>query len=470
MEQLFTLGLIGLGVMGSNLALNLEEHGCDVTVYNKESDWTERFMKENGEGKHFKAVYSLPELTEALPRPRKIILMITAGKPVDQVIDSILPHLDPGDMIFDCGNSFFQDTARRAEKLSENGIEFMGIGVSGGAEGARRGPSIMPGGSFAAYQAIEPVLKAISARTGDHQPCCAYMGSGGAGHFVKMVHNGIEYTDMQLISEGYQLMWDLLSLSDDAAADVFERYNSGRLSSYLYEITYKILRFRDTDGTNLIEKILDMAGAKGTGCWTAQTALEEGVCLPVITNSVYTRNLSMNQAQRRRASEIFPHSPVHMPVSENFLDNLENALYAAKLIAYAQGFSLMKQADAHYNWHLDFSSVASVWRSGCIIRSVFLDDISAAYQKNPDLPDLLFDPYFAKALADCEKSLREICMTGIQTAIPLPCLSAALSYFDLLRTERMATNLISAQRDFFGAHTYYKQGEALPVHTQWEAK
>lgn len=469
MEVKTKLGLVGLGVMGSNLALNLEEHGCCVTVYNKESDWTDRFMQKEGKNKEFSAVYSLVDLAASLPRPRKIILMITAGRPVDQVIDSLLPYLEKGDMIFDCGNSFFQDTTRRMEALSQKGIEYMGIGVSGGAEGARRGPSIMPGGSQIAYKATESVWKAISAKSTENAPCCAYMGSGGAGHFVKMVHNGIEYTDMQLISEGYQLMRDLLGLSNDEAAEIFERFNCGRLSSYLYEITYKILRFKDTDGENLIEKIIDTAGAKGTGCQTAQTALEEGVCLPVVTNSVFTRSLSIQRKLRKDAAEIFPHPTMKPAVQrEEFLSKLENALYAAKLIAYAQGFSLLKQADSHYGWNLNPSSISAVWRGGCIIRSAFLNDISAAYQKNPALSDLLFDPYFASALRSCEASLREICILGIQASVSLPCLSSALSYFDLLRTEHMATNLISAQRDFFGAHTYQKIGEDAPVHTNWQ--
>jgi 6-phosphogluconate dehydrogenase len=469
MKNLFQLGLIGLGVMGSNLALNFEEHNCHVTVFNKESEWTERFMAQEGKIKNFTAAYSIPELVRALPRPRKIILMITAGKPVDQVIESLLPYLESGDMIFDCGNSFFQDTARRAETLSKKGIEFMGVGVSGGAEGARRGPSIMPGGSQTAYNAVGAILKSISAKTKDGSPCCTYIGSGGAGHFVKMVHNGIEYTDMQLISEGYYLMRDLLGLSDDETAEVFEQYNCGRLNSYLYEITHKILRFKDKDGKNLIQKIIDTAGAKGTGCWTAQTALEEGVSLPVVTNSVFTRSLSMQRELRREAARIFPSASLKIAVDKKeFLSKLENALYASKLIAYAQGFSLMKQADIHYGWKLDLSAVASVWRGGCIIRSIFLDDISAAYQNNPDLSDLLFDPYFADALRSCEASLREICILGIQSALSLPCLSSALSYFDLMRTEHMPTNLISAQRDFFGAHTYQKQGETAPVHTDWQ--
>lgn len=465
------IGLIGLAVMGENLALNMESKGFTVAVYNRnfpgEEGVVDRFVNGRGKGKNFIATHSIEELVEAVKRPRIIMMMIKAGDPVDEMIAQLLPHMSPGDVIMDGGNSDFHDTERRVKEVEGKGLYFIGTGISGGEEGALHGPSIMPGGSPEAWPIVRDILQGIAAKLDDGTPCCQWIGEGGAGHFVKMVHNGIEYGDMQLISEAYSLLKNRKGLDEDEMSVVFEEWNKGELDSFLIEITKNILRFRDEDGKPLLEKILDVAGQKGTGKWSAIAAMDESDPLTLITEAVYARLLSAMYAEREKASGLYP-EPVEL--GENlFVEEIRQALYASKLISYAQGFSLLHRASERYGWELDYGTIAKIWRKGCIIRSVFLQKITEAYCKNPKLENLLFDDFFRTKIQGALPSWRKVVAEGALSGVALPAMSSALSYFDGLRTMYSAANLIQAQRDYFGAHTYERtdRDRGIFFHTNW---
>lgn len=465
------IGLIGLAVMGENLALNMESKGFTVAVYNRsfpgEEGVVDRFVNGRGKGKNFIATHSIEELTEAVKHPRIIMMMIKAGAPVDEMIEQLLPHMSPGDVIIDGGNSDFHDTERRVKEVEAKGMYFIGSGISGGEEGALHGPSIMPGGSPEAWPIVKDILQGIAAKLDDGTPCCQWIGRGGAGHFVKMVHNGIEYGDMQLISEAYSLLKNRKGLDNDEMSVVFEEWNKGELDSFLIEITKNILRFRDEDGKPLLDKILDIAGQKGTGKWSAIAAMDESDPLTLITEAVYARLLSALYIEREKASGLYP-EPVEL--GENlFVEEIRQSLYASKLISYAQGFSLIRRASEHYGWELDYGTIAQIWRKGCIIRSVFLQKITDAYRKNPKLENLLFDDFFRTKIQKALPSWRKTVAEGALSGVALPAMSSALSYFDGLRTMHSAANLIQAQRDYFGAHTYERtdRERGLFFHTNW---
>ena len=465
------IGLIGLAVMGENLALNMESKGFTVAVYNRsfpgEEGVVDRFVNGRGKGKNFIATHSIEELVDAVKRPRIIMMMIKAGAPVDEMIEQLLPHMSPGDVIIDGGNSDFHDTERRVKEVEAKGLYFVGSGISGGEEGALHGPSIMPGGSPEAWPIVKDILQSIAAKLDDDKPCCQWIGEGGAGHFVKMVHNGIEYGDMQLISEAYSLLKNRKGLNNDEMSVVFEEWNKGELDSFLIEITTNILRFRDEDGKPLLDKILDVAGQKGTGKWSAIAAMDENDPLTLITEAVYARMLSALSDEREKASGLYP-EPVQL--GENlYVEEIRQALYAAKLISYAQGFSLIRRASERYGWKLDFGTIAQIWRKGCIIRSVFLQKITEAYRKNPELENLLFDDFFRTKIQSALPSWRKVVAEGALSGVALPAMSSALSYFDGLRTQSSAANLIQAQRDYFGAHTYERtdRDRGIFFHTNW---
>lgn len=465
------IGLIGLAVMGENLALNMESKGFTVAVYNRnfpgEEGVVDRFVNGRGKGKNFIATHSIEELTEAVKRPRIIMMMIKAGAPVDEMIEQLLPHMSLGDVIIDGGNSDFHDTERRVKEVEAKGLYFIGSGISGGEEGALHGPSVMPGGSPEAWPIVKDILQGIAAKLDDGTPCCQWIGRGGAGHFVKMVHNGIEYGDMQLISEAYSLLKNRKGLDNDEMSVVFEEWNKGELDSFLIEITKNILRFRDEDGKPLLDKILDVAGQKGTGKWSAIAAMDESDPLTLITEAVYARLLSALYVEREKASGLYP-EPVEL--GENlFVEEIRQALYASKLISYAHGFSLIRRASEHYDWDLDYGTIAQIWRKGCIIRSVFLQKITEAYRKNPKLENLLFDDFFRTKIQKALPSWRKVVAEGALSGVALPAMSSALSYFDGLRTMYSAANLIQAQRDYFGAHTYERtdRERGLFFHTNW---
>ncbi|HPZ16230.1 MAG TPA: decarboxylating NADP(+)-dependent phosphogluconate dehydrogenase [Sphaerochaeta sp.] len=466
------IGLIGLAVMGENLVLNLESKGYSVAVYNRSTDKVDSFVEGRAKGKRIIGTYSLEELVSSLSHPRTVMMMVKAGAPVDQTIDSLIPLLEKGDIIIDGGNSNWEDSQRRMAHVEEAGMLYIGTGVSGGEEGALLGPSIMPGGSRQAWPHVKEMLQTISAQV-DGVPCCSWVGSGGAGHFVKMVHNGIEYGDMQLIGEVYDLMRRYLGLTNEEMQAIFSTWNTGRLDSYLIEITADILSYREEDGTHLVDKILDAAGQKGTGKWTGINALHAGVPLTLIVESVFARSLSSLKEERVIAAKTFDFTPKTTTVQkEAFIDSLEAALFAAKIISYAQGFALIRAVGEEQGWDLDLSSIALLWRGGCIIRSAFLDNISKAFEADPTLQNLILDPYFADILKVAQQSLREVVAESALAGIPTPSLSAALSWFDGYRTERLPANLLQAQRDYFGAHTYErtdrKRGEFF--HTNWTGR
>jgi len=465
------LGVIGLGVMGQNLALNIEDHDYKVAVYNKEPEMTDAFMQNEAAGKNFIATKTLEDFISSLSSPKKILLMITAGSPVDSVIHSLLPLLQTGDSIIDSGNSNFIDTRRNFNELEEKGILFLGMGISGGADGARNGPCLMAGGSKKAYEMWEDILLAISAKAGG-TPCCAYLGEGGSGHFVKMTHNGIEYADMQLICEAYSIMRDVLHLSHNEMSDIFRRWNRGKLNGYLTEITANILSYRDVDGGFLIDKIDDVVNQKGTGKWTVESAMDEGVPMALISAAVFARNISTQKTERETAAHFFSDitTPIDPKRNQRIIDQLEKALYLSKIVAYAQGFDLLKTYSDKHSLHLPLSTVASIWQGGCIIRSAFLTQIETAYEENPNLSNLLFDPALKDEVSENMQSLRDICILAIEKHTPLPCQNEALSYLDLFSANRLPTNLLAAQRDYFGSHTYHKIGEKLPFHTDWKSK
>ena len=467
------IGLIGLAVMGENLALNMESKGFTVSVYNRtapgEEGVVDRFMSGRGKGKNFIGTHTIQEFVESIERPRKIMLMVKAGAPVDELMAQLIPYLSPGDVIIDGGNSDFHDTERRVKEMEAHGMYFVGTGISGGEIGALYGPSVMPGGSPAAWPLVKDVLQSIAAKLDDGTPCCQWIGPGGAGHFVKMVHNGIEYGDMQLISEAYSLLKNRLDLDNEALARIFEDWNTGELDSYLIGITADILRFKDEAGEGyLLDKILDAAGQKGTGKWSAIAAMDENDPLTLITEAVYARMLSSMQEERKKASSLYPKSGVlgQTLISEK---EIKQALYAAKLVSYAQGFSLLCQASKRYDWQLDYGTIAKIWRKGCIIRSVFLEKITQAYEKNRDLENLLFDEFFIQKIESSLLAWRQVVAEGALHGVALPAMSSGLSYFDGLSTPHSAANLIQAQRDYFGAHTYervdWERGKFF--HTNW---
>jgi len=465
------IGVIGLAVMGKNLALNIESRGYSVSVYNRSSNKTEEFLQE-AEGKNVVGTYSIEEFVNSLESPRKILIMVKAGAATDATIAQLKPFLEKGDILIDGGNTFFEDTRRRNKELDESGIHFIGTGVSGGEEGALKGPSIMPGGQKEAYDLVEPILKAISAKV-DGDACCTYIGPDGAGHYVKMVHNGIEYGDMQLISEAYFLLKNVLGLSAQELHEIFAEWNKGELDSYLIEITADIFTKVDEDtGKPLVDVILDTAGQKGTGKWTSQSALDLGVPLPLITESVFARFISAMKDERVKASQILrgPEEKGYSGDKQALIESVRKALYMAKICSYAQGFAQMRAASNEYDWNLQYGDIAMIFRGGCIIRAAFLQKIKDAYDREADLANLLLDPYFKEIVEGYQGSLREVLSVAIANGIPAPSLASALAYYDSYRTETLPANLIQAQRDYFGAHTYQRIDKEGIFHTEWMEK
>ena len=471
MKAVSDIGLVGLAVMGENLALNMESKGFHVSVYNRTVEKVDHFMEGRGKGLNFYGAHSLEDFIASLKSPRKVFLMVKAGKPVDDFIEKLIPLLDKGDIIIDGGNTHFPDTARRTEYVESKGLLYIGTGVSCGEEGALKGPSMMPGGSPAAWPFVKPIFQGISAKVADGTPCCDWVGQGGAGHFVKMVHNGIEYGDIQLICECYQIMKDILGMTNEEMHETFAEWNKGDLDSYLIEITRDILAKKDEDGRYVLDYILDTAGQKGTGKWTAISALDLGEPLTLISESVYARCLSALKEERVEASKILEGpEPVRFTGDRKaFLEDLRRALFASKVVSYAQGYSLMRAAAKEYGWDLNYGGIALLWRGGCIIRSVFLGKIKEAFDKNPALANILLDPYFKEKLSDAQKGWRNVVSQAIVNGVPAPCMTAALEYYDGYRTERLPANMLQAQRDYFGAHTYERtdrpRGEFF--HTTW---
>lgn len=473
MKEKADIGLIGLAVMGENLVLNMESKGYTVAVFNRSTDKVENFVNGRGRGKNIIGAYSLQELVVSLKLPRKVMLMVKAGKPVDDFIELLIPHLEPGDIIIDGGNTHFPDTNRRTAYLESKGLLYIGTGVSGGEEGALKGPSIMPGGSENAWPHVKNIFQGIAAKVDDGSPCCDWVGQGGAGHFVKMVHNGIEYGDMQLICEAYQVMKDYLGMSATEMHEVFKEWNKGELDSYLIEITRDILAFKDEDGSPLVDRILDTAGQKGTGKWTAVAALDQGVPLTLIGESVFSRCLSAQKDERVAASKILSGpKPAFVGDKKAFIEDLRKALLASKIVSYAQGYVLMKAASEEYGWNLNYGGIALMWRGGCIIRSVFLGRIKEAFDRSPNLVNLMLVDYFREKLQDAAPGWRNVVVQAITNGIPMPAFASALAYFDGYRTERLPANLLQAQRDYFGAHTYERidrpRGEFF--HTNWTGR
>jgi 6-phosphogluconate dehydrogenase len=467
------IGLIGLAVMGENLVLNMERNGYTVAVFNRTVEKVDRFLGGRGKDKKIIGARTVEDFIASLERPRKVMMLVKAGRPVDDFIEMLLPHLAKGDIVIDGGNSHFPDTIRRTRYLESKGMLFIGTGVSGGEEGALMGPSIMPGGSPAAWPHVKEIFQAVSARVEDGTPCCDWVGSDGAGHFVKMVHNGIEYGDMQLISEAYQLMKNLLGMGADEMHEVFAAWNQGELNSYLIEITRDILGYRERDGEPLVEKILDTAGQKGTGKWTGIEALNLGIPLTLIGESVFARCLSALKEERVEASKLLSGpTPFFDGDREGFTEDIRNALYASKIVSYAQGYTLMKEAAKEYGWDLNYGAIALLWRGGCIIRSVFLSKIKEAYDRNPGLANLLLDPFFRERVEGAQKGWRRVVAMALQNGIPVPAFTTALNYFDGYRSARLPANMLQAQRDYFGAHTYERvdrpRGEFF--HTNWTGR
>ncbi|MEJ9232130.1 NADP-dependent phosphogluconate dehydrogenase [Peribacillus butanolivorans] len=466
------IGVIGLAVMGKNLALNIESRGYSVSVYNRSSGKTEEFLKNEAEGKNIVGANSIEEFVHSLEKPRKILLMVKAGVPTDATIESLKPYLEKGDILIDGGNTFFQDTIRRNKELEATGVHFIGTGVSGGEEGALKGPSIMPGGQKEAYDLVEPILKAISAKV-EGDSCCTYIGPNGAGHYVKMVHNGIEYGDMQLISEAYFILKQVLGLSAQELHEVFAEWNKGELDSYLIEITADIFTKVDKEtGKPIVDLILDTAGQKGTGKWTSQSALDLGVSLPIVTESVFARFISALKEERVKASKLLkgPEERAFEGNKEELIEAVRKALYISKICSYAQGFAQMRSASEEYDWNLRYGDIAMIFRGGCIIRAQFLQKIKDAYDRDPDLPNLLIDSYFKEIVESYQSALREVLAVAIQRGIAVPSFSSALSYYDSYRTETLPANLIQAQRDYFGAHTYQRVDKEGIFHTEWFQK
>jgi len=465
------IGLIGLAVMGQNLVLNMNDHGFRVAVFNRTVEKVDEFLQTSAAGTLVIGAKSLPELVSLLRKPRLVMLMVKAGQPVDDFIEQLIPLLDAGDVIMDGGNSNYQDSIRRASHLEAKRLLFIGTGISGGEEGARHGPSIMPGGSPAAWPLVRPIFQSIAAKVGEAQePCCYWVGENGAGHFVKMVHNGIEYGDMQLIAEAYHLMREGLGLDADAMAGIFQEWNRGKLDSYLIEITANILAFKDDDGQPLLDKILDAAGQKGTGKWTGISALELGIPLSLIVEAVFCRALSALKNERLQAARQLSGPPAHIPQDASaFVNDLHDALYASKIISYTQGYMLMRAAADQYHWNLNYGGIALMWRGGCIIRSAFLGQIKQAFQRQPHLKNLLLDEYFTNEIHAAQPAWRRVLSAALQAGIPTPAMSSALSFYDGYRRGWLPANLLQAQRDYFGAHTYERvdQPRGQFFHTKW---
>lgn len=470
-NQQADFGLIGLAVMGQNLVLNINDHGWKVAVFNRTVSKVDEFLSGPAKNTQVVGTHSLKEFFAALKRPRKVMLMVKAGDAVDQLIEECLPFLEKGDIVIDGGNSHYPDSERRTAQLKEKGILFLGTGISGGEEGARHGPSIMPGGNLEAWPQVKEIFQAIAAKAEeDKLPCCDWVGEGGAGHYVKMVHNGIEYGDMQLICEAYQLLTSVLDLSASELQSTFAEWNKGPLNSYLIGITSQIFGVKDKDGQPMVDKILDVAGQKGTGKWTAINALDLGLPVTLIGEAVFARCLSSFKDERVKLSKLYSGPTKKFSGDrKQLINDIQKALYASKIISYAQGFMLMRGAAKEYKWHLNLGSIALLWRAGCIISSRFLNQIKKAYDKNHDLDNLLFDDYFRKEIQGAEESWRRVVSIAFELGIPVPCFSTALAFFDGYRTGRLPANLLQAQRDFFGAHTYERidapRGQFF--HTNW---
>ncbi|EME8208056.1 NADP-dependent phosphogluconate dehydrogenase [Enterococcus faecium] len=464
------IGVVGMAVMGKNLALNIESRGYSVALFNRTGAKTTAVVEEHPD-KNFKATYTIEEFVESIEKPRRILLMVKAGPATDATIQELLPHLDKGDILIDGGNTFFKDTMRRNEELANSGINFIGTGVSGGEEGALKGPSIMPGGQKEAYELVAPILEQISAKAEDGAPCVTYIGPNGAGHYVKMVHNGIEYGDMQLIAESYDLMKNILDLSVEEMADIFKEWNQGELDSYLIEITADILTRKDDEGTGkpVVDVILDAAGNKGTGKWTSQSALDLGVPLPLITESVFARYISAYKEERVQASKILSRTNDFEFTGDKkeLVEKIREALYFSKIMSYAQGFAQLRVASKEFDWDLPFGEIAKIWRAGCIIRARFLQKITDAYDKNPEIENLLLDDYFVEITKKYQQSVRDVIALAVQAGVPVPTFSSAIAYFDSYRAERLPANIIQAQRDYFGAHTYERVDKEGIFHYSW---
>jgi 6-phosphogluconate dehydrogenase len=473
MKKKADIGLIGLAVMGENLVLNMERNGYTVVVYNRTIEKVDHFINGRGKGKNFIGAHSIEQFIASLERPRKVMMLVKAGKPVDDFIALLLPHLEKGDIIIDGGNSHYPDTIRRTRYVESKGLLYIGTGVSGGEEGALMGPSIMPGGSVAAWPHAKEIFQAISAKVEDGTPCCDWVGNDGAGHFVKMVHNGIEYGDMQLISEAYNLMKNLLGMDADEMHEVFSEWNKGELDSYLIEITRDILGYRDEKGEPLVEKILDTAGQKGTGKWTGIEALNLGIPLTLIGESVFARCLSALKEERVEASKVLSGPvPSYGGDRVRFVNDIKSALYASKIVSYAQGYTLMREAAKEYGWELNYGGIALLWRGGCIIRSAFLSKIKDAFDLNPTLSNLLLDPFFKEKVEAAQEGWRKVVATAMVNGIPVPAFTTALNYFDGYRSARLPANMLQAQRDYFGAHTYERvdRPRGQFFHTNWTGR
>ncbi|PRT56080.1 6-phosphogluconate dehydrogenase, decarboxylating 2 [Wickerhamiella sorbophila] len=481
MSALADIGLIGLAVMGQNLIMNIADHGYDVVAYNRTTAKVDHFLANEAKGyKNIHGAHSIKELADKLKKPRRVIMLVKAGDAVDNFINQLLEHFEPGDIIIDGGNSNYVDSNRRYEELKQKGLLFVGSGVSGGEEGARYGPSLMPGGDERAWPHIKGIFQDIAAKADTGEPCCDWVGPAGSGHFVKMVHNGIEYGDMQIICEAYDLMRRVLDMSDSEMSDVFAKWNKGVLDSFLIEITRDVLKYNDADGKPMVEKIMDRAGQKGTGKWTAMNALDIGIPLTLIGEAVFARCLSSMKEERVAASKVLrgPSGANVKVHKEKFLSALESALYASKIISYVQGFQLFNEAAREFNWELNNAGIALMWRGGCIIRSVFLKNITNAFRQNPKLDSLLFDQFFIDAIHKADQGWRETNVTAFQAGVPIPCFSSALSWYDGYRSAKVPANLIQAQRDYFGAHTFRVLPEyasdTLPegkdIHINWTGK
>jgi 6-phosphogluconate dehydrogenase len=469
MEPQADIALIGLAVMGQNLILNMNDHGFTVVAFNRTVEKVDHFLANEAKGTKVIGAHSIEEMVAQLKKPRRVMLMVKAGQAVDEFIEHLLPHLEPGDIIIDGGNSLFEDTIRRVKYVESKGLLYIGTGVSGGEEGARHGPSIMPGGSPAAWPHVKDIFQGIAAKV-DGAPCCDWVGEGGAGHYVKMVHNGIEYGDMQLIGEAYNLMKTGLGLTPDQMREIFGEWNKGELNSYLIEITRDILAFKDTDGSALVDKILDTAGQKGTGKWTVESSQNLGIPITLIAEAVYARCVSAMKEERvAAAKKLKGPKPTIKGDQKKFIEAIRQALYASKIVSYAQGYMLMRAAAAEYKWNLNNGGIALMWRGGCIIRSAFLGEIKKAFDKHPKLSNLLLDPFFKKAIKDCQRSWRNVVAMAAKKGIPVPAFSTALAFYDGYRTERLPANLLQAQRDYFGAHTYERvdQPRGQFFHTNW---
>jgi len=473
MEAQGDIAMIGLAVMGQNLILNMNDHGFTVVAYNRTVSKVDEFLAHEAKGTKIIGAHSIPDMVAKLKRPRRVMMLVKAGSAVDDFIAQIVPHLEKGDIIIDGGNSLFTDSSRRAKELEAKGILFIGTGVSGGEEGARHGPSIMPGGSAEAWPHVKAIFQSVSAKVDGGVPCCDWVGQGGSGHFVKMVHNGIEYGDMQLICEAYQLLKDGLGLSNEEMHEVFKEWNTGVLDSYLIEITRDILAYKEADGSYLVDKILDTAGQKGTGKWTVNSALDCGTPITLIAEAVFSRCVSALKDERVAASKVLSGPPSRFNGDKKaFIDAIRDALYASKIVSYAQGYMLMKAAAKEFGWDLNYGGIALMWRGGCIIRSRFLGKIKEAYDKNHDLSNLLLDPYFTGEIQRSQAGWRKVVAAAVEAGIPVPAFSTALAFFDGYRSGRLPANLLQAQRDYFGAHTYERLDKPRGqfFHTNWTGK